>query len=211
MKYHSLKATAPAVTHAIGATQGEEMLRPLLQSLTADADGLVAGSGELVILDFAGIQSATASYLKATIIRLLKLSQCAAEEATSGRPGESIPPLNIYPCVHGLSDEVRDELREVLASQRCVCLEASAWNATQATRAALYGPLETPLWNTLQKLTSTGGATASSLCDSNPEESINVTAWNNRLADLFRSRLVRRVRQGRPWLYTSIAGEVHRG
>ncbi|MFO0575489.1 MAG: hypothetical protein U1A78_15960 [Polyangia bacterium] len=211
MLYHLLRSSAPAVKHAIGAAQGEEMLRPLLHSLTSRAEDLAAHSGELVILDFTGIEAATASFIKATVVRLLKLSQQAADEAPADEKAAEGPLLNIYPCVHGLATEVREELSEVLVSQRLVCLEAMAWNPTQATAATLYGPLEVSLWNTLQKLTGTVGSTASQLHANHPEENINVTAWNNRLADLFRLRLVRRVRQGRPWLYSSIAGEVRRG
>ncbi len=187
------------------------MLRPLLQQLLPMTDDLAASSGELVILDFSGIESATASFIKATIIRLIRLSQRTIDAEPVARSVEETPLLNVYPCVHGLTADVREELSEVLASQRLVCLEAAAWNTTHVTTATLYGPLEAPLWATLQKLVGTSGFTAAELHERYSNESINVTAWNNRLADLLRHRLVRRVRQGRPWLYSSIAGEVRCG
>lgn len=214
MKHHVVNPSPATHLHAYGATLGEEWLKPLVEELTSRTDDLAASSGELVLLDFAGIETATASFLKATIIYLLKAGQRAAVSGeTLGTDNVStVPALNIYPCVLGLSADVQEELTEVLASQRMVCLEALAWDNTALQKARLRGPIERPLWDTLQHLTvAPDGLTASELHRQHPAESINPTAWNNRLADLYRLRLVRRIRQGRHWLYSSIAREVVRG
>ncbi len=211
MRLYRLQTQAPSAKHAIGSTLGEKMLQPLVDELQAANAELHIGSGELVVLDFTGIESATASFLKATVIRLLRAGSRFVDEPTLTSGAATDLALNIYPSVYGLAADVREELTEILASQRLVCLEAKAWNTVDITAAKLHGPLEGSLWTTLYRLLGTEGATAAELHERYPSEGINPTAWNNRLAELYRLRLVRRVRRGRPWLYTSIAREVQRG
>lgn len=214
MRRHVLKPSPASTAHAYGATLGEEWLQPLVASLVSEADTLAGSSGEVILLDLTGIETATASFLKATIIALLKAGQRAAigEQQLAGANVPALPAWNIFPCVMGLAADVREELVEVLGSPRLVCLEVLEWDATTIHKARLHGTLERTLWDTLASLISApSGLTASQLHESHREEGINQTAWNNRLSDLFRLRLVRRVRQGRHWLYSSIAREVIRG
>lgn len=211
MRHFVLRPRGSPVKHAIGAIQGQDFLRPLLEQLQDDTVDPSASGSELVIVDFSGIESATASFIKATILHLIRFSQLAADKPTGDAPSKGTSILDIYPSVHALSTDVREELVEVLASQRLVCLEALAWNSQEITEARLFGPLDGPLWTTLQALLESGGATASELHERYPDERINATAWNNRLADLYRLRLAARVRRGRHWVYTSIARVVNRG
>lgn len=214
MRRHVLNPSPASQEHAYGATLGEEWLRPLVSSLVSEAEALNGSSGEVILLDLTGIETATASFLKATIIQLLRAGQRAASgELPVAAPSvPALPAWNIFPCVVGLADDVREELVEVLASQRLVCLEVLAWDQTTLQKARLHGTIERTHWDTLASLISAvSGMTASQLYEGHREEGINQTAWNNRLSELFRLRLVRRVRQGRHWLYSSIAREVIRG
>src|SRR6478609_1442897 len=76
------------------------------------------------------------------------------------------------------------------------------------TEGTVVGHLDPALRATLSAVTKRATATAPLLHNEHPNEKITVTAWNNRLNDLYQLRLVRRVRAGRTWEYHSLAKEL---
>lgn len=207
---HKLNSARSSL-HATGATLGQEHLRSL-RSLVEKPDTNV--TDKIVVLDFSNIKSATASYLKATIIWLI---QCARLSATDGlnhnhtASAHQLVPLPIFPLVTGLTEEVRGELDDVLLAYRLPCLETLKHSDRKVIRAALHGPLDDALADTLGVLTKSQSATASSLQDKFRDRGISTTGWNNRLADLYLSRLALRRKIGRQWLYEPVAAEVENG
>jgi hypothetical protein len=197
--------------HAFGGALGQQHLKPLLDELGTG----IAGSGQVVVLDFEGIEAVTASYLKATIIYLFKAGRAAAEGAEARNT--TLPaPMNIFPAVANLRGDVPEELDEVLSSigQRLPCLEATLWDAAdeRIRHARLRGYLDTALRETIEFLNGrTQPTTAQALAADNSTVGIKETGWNNRLADLHRLRLARRVKSGRHWLYELVAQEVSLG
>jgi hypothetical protein len=193
--------------HVAGATQGHEHLRHLLPHLQRR-------QGEIVVLDFTGIESATASYLKATILWLI---QCAVLPPSPGgrsslyeRGPYDLRPLDIYPVVAQLGEDVREELDAVLPGYRLPCLEAVRHSEHQISQGVLHGPLDAALADALDVLTASRGGTATFLCERSGG-AISVTGWNNRLAELHSLRLATRRKEGRQWVYEPIIAEVSRG
>jgi hypothetical protein len=193
--------------HATGATLGQEHLRSLRQRLREEG-------GEIVVLDFSGIESATASYMKATIVWLIQSARLSVTDGLNhGRavgPHDPVP-LAIYPLIAGLSTEVREEIDDLLPAYRLPCLETLKYSNRKILKAALHGPLDDALSDTLRVLTECGSGTASSLHDRFKDRGISTTGWNNRLADLYQLRLAMRRKIGRQWIYEPVAAEVKNG
>ncbi|WP_434387423.1 hypothetical protein [Melittangium boletus] len=200
MLLYSLKNRWPNQTELFGATKGQEHFAPLLAELRD------VSSGEVVIYDFTGIEHATASYVRATVLRLLKASYRAAEDAgTSATSGMDSDVLDVFPLVAGLSADVAEELQTVLESQGIACFEATKWSAAGVVQGRVRGVLEGVLRDTLVRVAAARQVTASMLAEREPP---NVTGWNNRLAELYRMRLVKRVKDGRQWIYSAVCSEV---
>jgi hypothetical protein len=182
-----------------GATLGQEHLNKVLGALNR----IVGDPGEIVVLDFEGTETATASYMKATVLALLR----------QGREGAEGGFLNlIFPVVANLSAEVAEELDQVLIANRLPCIEALTLSSTRVQRGRVRGVLDAALGETLAALVSEGAASATQLFETRRKEvPISVTGWNNRLAELHRFRLAWRRKHGRQWVYEPITEEVIRG
>jgi hypothetical protein len=170
-----------------------------------------ASPGEVVIFDLQGIEATSASYFKATVIWLLKAAQRAAERAEDARlsGSEEQAVFDIFPMVANLASDVSEELQTVLESQQMCCLEAVAWDEHGVNRVRVRGLLDRAMRETLEFVAREKATTATALAkERNPP---NVTGWNNRLADLFRLRLVRRTKEGRQWVFSPVAREVSFG
>jgi len=209
MRRHTLRQFLHGAASVFGASMGEEHLAPLVREIDADpAARDMDGPGVVVVLDFSGIESATASYLKATLLWLLGRSGNVASTAPGGASG----PWNIYPMVAGLNAEISEELEELLHRHERPCLELLRDNETAIFAVRQRGPLDQMLRATLLLLADVGGATATELHQRFPQpRPITVTAWNNRLSELNVRRLVRRTKHGRQWWYQTLAQEVVNG
>jgi hypothetical protein len=158
----------------------------------------------LVVFDFDGIESASASFLKALVFGLLP-------GAGSGR-AEDGPSVEAFPVVVGLSPLIREELVDYVELAGAVAVEAEATDlkGDELLRARLVGKLDDALKSTLRALLKKGAATATEL-HAEAGVAISITAWNNRLSDLHSKRLARRRRNGKQWVYEPIARELENG
>lgn len=200
-----------ASTHLVGATLGQLHARAVASRLPgAEADHTIC------LLDFTGAETATASYLKAFVLALVRASQAGVVAMEGAAPPKetpgNLPPLNAFVTVTGLSGEIAEELVEVCASQRVPVCEAKKWTGRDLGAVAVHGPVDRALWETLEAVSVAGPSTATSLSETHRRRvRITVTGWNNRLAELHRLRLVHRGREGRQWVYAPVAAEVRRG
>lgn len=196
-------------TNVAGATLGGLHIEPLLAELeTSAAASDMTNLGGIVVVDFEGVTSATASYLKATVLALLH----RAGAPTGAGVAAPEPMLNVFPVVAGLNDELRDELRSVLALQQIPCIEALSFGRDAIERAHVHGPLDRALRDTLEVVRTRKRASATALHGAFPQQPpISSTAWNNRLSDLHARRLLRRERDGRQWQYQTLAGALTYG
>ena len=72
----------------------------------------------------------------------------------------------------------------------------------------IIGELEVVPARILRLITGFREFTAQDLCERYPEENVSVTAWNNRLNELYRLRLLRRRKDRKHWRYQTIAKEL---
>lgn len=181
-----------------GATVGEQHRARIAEALlknTNEADQVI------VILDFDGVDFATASYFKAAVLGLAKQNvHCSTRLEVS-----------VFPVVHNLSDDLREELTIVCRSEWFPCLEVTKRSQKRLVAGRLHGEIDFSLKRTLQLLRSFAPGTAASLAEQSPDEKVNVTAWNNRLAELFRLRLATRFKEGRFWKYEPVIKEISHG
>lgn len=191
----------PPTTRATGATLGQEHLRGFLPQLSAsDPKG-----PERVILDFADIEEINGSYFRATYGWLYDCSQRAAlglDAEPSSDPWRARP-LDLIPMVMNLSPAVRTEIGLYLEKREAPCIEAIEWTEDSIS-AEVLNRLEPSLERTLGYLMAHAPTTAGELLENYPDERVILTAWNNRLAELYRLRLVFREKQGRSWFYRPV-------
>lgn len=181
-----------------GATLGEEHRERV-------AEAVLKSAGEsdqvITVLDFDGVGVATASYFKAAVLGLAK------ENLRSLNHSE----VAVFPVVHNLSEDVAEELTIVCQSEWFPCLEVTKYTQKGLLAGRLHGEIDGSLKRTLQLLQTFTPGTAASLAEQLPNEKVNPTAWNNRLAELFRLRLATRYKEGRFWKYEPVIKEITYG
>lgn len=191
--------------HLFGATVAQQHMSVLLGELFA------CEPGEVVVLDFAGTDQVSASYLKATFGRLLLAATRSVDDGEARNKLEvGADRLDIFPMVAGLGDETRAELDVLLEALSKPGVEALRSTEGVVHHVAVRGPLPGVLRETLACVVKDRRATALALADQD-ERVKNPTAWNNRLFDLYRLRLIRREKEGRQWVYLPLAIEVTLG
>ncbi|ADO70242.1 hypothetical protein [Stigmatella aurantiaca] len=187
-----------------GATLGQAHYKGLISTI----QGALAES--VVVVDFSGVEATTASYLKATVIALLEAAMDSVNEPSRGGPATvSKDRVNVFPVVSNLSPEVAEELQTVLEARRLPYLEALRISGTEVTQARLRGFIEAAPAETLERVVTARSTSATQLATL--QSPPTATGWSNRLADLFRLRLVRRIKEGRNWLYSPVVSEVSFG
>ena len=167
--------------------------------------------GSLVLLDFSEIEAVNASYIKGTAFWLLtcgQLSTRPSDSHFSPRHSADPRPYDLFVSVTGLATDLVEEFREFLRPRGLPLLHAIRVKGEGIEEARLLGHLDSALLHTLKVLCRQGRATAPQLFEANREESVTVTAWNNRLNDLSGLRLVRRFRAGRAWEYEPLAARI---
>jgi hypothetical protein len=191
----------------LGATAGQDDTKALLARAAFTPE-----SATVVIFDFAAVETVNASYLRATVLWLLRAGMhfvdLEEERTRTAIPG--IPPLNVIPAVALVRDEVMDDLTTLLVSEELPLLLVR--HANLPSDARCLGRLDPALRETLVALAKIRSATATVLCEQFPQRpAIKPPAWSNRLSELYRLRLVSREREGRQWRYASVVEEVQFG
>jgi len=147
-------------------------------------------AGDTVILDWTGIEIATASYFGATLISLLRM-------AIAGD-------LDRYFVVAGLNSTCLDELKLVLDLQSLVTL-AGEWRDGTLQGLTVLGKLDDAYSEALDAVQQVDAVSAAELHKSHQRSSpIGKTGWINRLTNLHRLRLVRKQRIGREYVFQAV-------
>ena len=152
--------------------------------------GCEPNAPEAVFLDFAGVEVATASFLRETVL----------EFRDTVRRRRS----NFYPVIANASDLVADELVVLVNSQGNVLMLCSLDANDQPHQPRLVGDLDPKQRFTFDLVQKRGETDAAELMrDYGESEKIVVkqTAWNNRLASLAGLGLVVELSQGRAKRY----------
>ncbi|WP_417398215.1 hypothetical protein [Gimesia chilikensis] len=147
--------------------------------------------GEVVILNFSKVKTATGSWINECLVPLLKWS---ADERT-----------DLFPVLVNVETSWQDEL-QMVAGWTHNCFLLSHENNLQ--KAELIGSLDVAQTATFQAVAHASEVTGAELERNHSKESIKATAWNNRLKDLFQKRLIRRKKRGREQVYSPVIAEV---
>lgn len=148
-------------------------------------------TGEIVVLDFGGVELMTGSWANEMIVPLFKW---AAD-----------PRNDLFPILRNLKGRWDEEL-QLLAEWN---QQAYLWFKSEGLdRAKLIGVLDPGQRRTLEAVIGSGAITGAELERRHPDEGVGATAWNNRLKDLHTRRLLTRVKRGREQVYSPVVGEI---
>jgi hypothetical protein len=197
--------TIPAASKAIGSPAGELLFADAsskIRNAVADESGLV------VVIDFRKVTLATTSYVKAGLLALSLAGKRHGELTGTALDDSFGPtPLNIYPVFANLDSEVLDTIQEVYAGRGLPFVSAQL-SDDRICDAQICGFLDEALARTMRLIRGREQVTALELAAEFPSEGIKPTGWNNRLNDLWRLRLLRRVKRGKAWWYKTINKEL---
>lgn len=193
-----------------GATRAQADMMGILDSIRNQK-----GNAQ-VILDFAGIEAVNGSYVRASVAWLTRCGILARNgeplAKLSGDPWELRPlPLSgIF--VANLSDEVRDEIDLYFKNERLPCLEAITCKEDEIVQTRLLGHIDPQLARALDCLIVLNkDVVADDLWKSFPDDRIGLTAWSNRLSELYQRHMVTRLKDGKFWRYSLEFREVAYG
>lgn len=167
-----------------GALRGRDALRRLLEATREEPQ-----VAELVFLDFAEVEVATASFLRESVL--------AFRDMVRGRRS------NLYPVIANANDEVHDELVELVQSRSGVLMACALDDNGIIADAAPIGELDPKQRLTFDLVRERGETDAGELMrDYGESEGVTrATAWNNRLASLASLGLVIELSEGRAKRY----------
>jgi len=196
-------------TTGIGNVAGQR----LLVEATEWFDGVSLGDdGALVIFELSAVELATTSFIKSSVLPLFQSARLSTDpNAQSMADAFGLPALNAYPVLANVQPEV-EELADEIFGRRgfpLLSLKYSADHDLQGGR--MLGYLDEALVRTMRNWPEWERHTAATLLDNFPDEGITQTAWSNRLNDLWKARLLRRIRQGKSWSYQPVSKGVTYG
>lgn len=149
------------------------------------------GEPTVVLVDFRGVVVVTSSYLSEVLLPF-------RDHLRLRRQGG-------YIVVANLSDEVREEVEELLRRSGDALLTCTTDTAGHIADVQLCGKLEDKLQETLSLVSRKGETTAAELHDeSRGADPVGATAWNNRLASLVAKSLLVEISKGRTKKYRPV-------
>jgi hypothetical protein len=152
--------------------------------------------GSTVILDWTGVEVATASYFGATFVRLLRMTMAGD--------------MDRYLVLTGLNRTCLDELKLALELQGLVALLGDRGKNGAIESLQFFGTMEPAYVQTFAEVQKARGVSASELHKRQvpTHNPIGKTGWINRLSNLHRLRLVRKQKVGREFVFKPVNKEV---
>lgn len=174
-----------------GTLQGKRLFSLL-------SDGRFEHSAEpaALFLDFSGIEIATASYLRESVLRFKNHMRTSK--------------TTVYPVLANANESVLEEAAVVIDATNDALLACRLDQANEVSEVQLLGKLDPKQRMTLSVVNQAKRADASSLMKQfgAQEKTTRTTAWNNRLAALSSRGLIREISEGRSKHYVSMFDEV---
>jgi hypothetical protein len=167
-----------------GAINGNAALSRLIAAAAPEPQ-----QPEPIFLDFAGIQVATASYLRESVL--------AFRDLVRGRRSM------FYPVIANPNNDIRDELAELMCTRGDVFMACGLDAAGGVVEPRLIGDLDPKQRITFDLVHRRGETDAGELMRTHGESEglKHTTAWNNRLVALAARGLVMEISQGRAKRY----------
>ena len=189
----------------------------------------VPPTGVLVGWDFEGVEVASISYIKATLLHTVAVGRWHAQALTHVEldwvRNTGASPRDVFAVGLNVNEEVAESIDHAFARQGWPVLTGTSiipvppdTEGDQTVQpsewldsAILLGQIDTAATKTLEAVEGAGQANALGLHErfARTEGSVGPTGWNNRLADLYHARLARRRRQGKSWIYHPLARKVN--
>lgn len=161
-----------------------------------EATGEEPGEPTALVLDFADIDVATASFLRETVFAIKTYMR--ARQST------------FYPVVANLNDEIRDELTVLTEALNDVIISCEIDDSGKLNLVGLIGKLDPKQQLTFDYIVRNRIADASTLKEAlgDTEKTKSTNAWNNRLAGLVARGIVKEFSRGRAKFYKPIFDEA---
>ena len=174
-----------------GALSGKATLNKLLAESTSEPS-----DPEPVFLEFSGIEVATASFLRESVL--------AFRDIVRGRRSQ------LYPVVANANDLICEELMELLRLRRDVLMTCVLTEGDEVVKASLLGQLDPKQSLTFDLVHTLGETDAGALMrEYGKNEGVKyTTAWNNRLASLANLGIIVEQSQGRTKRYRPLFKET---
>lgn len=174
---------APGSPILSGALRGQDLLARLLREVAIEP-----ASPEPLFLDFIGIEVATASFLRESVL--------AFRDIVRGRRSM------IYPVIVNANDAVREDLTELVKSRGGVLLTCQLADDGTVSDPRLIGDLDPKQQLTFDLVRQRGETDAGELMrECGTKETVGSTAWNNRLSSLVALGLIIELSYGRTKRY----------
>ena len=176
-----------ASTVLAGAGRGRALFAKLVDATAKEAPEATA-----LVLDFQGVDVATASFLREAVFNLKTYMRTAGS--------------NYYPVVANANSSIEDELA-VLTDARSDAIIVCKCDASGKVRnPQLFGDLDPKQASTFQLVLERGEVDAVTLMEEfgEAEQTRTATAWNNRLAGLVARGILREIPRGRSKLYRPV-------
>lgn len=167
-----------------GAISGRQLLSALVAATSSSAEP------SPVFLDFDGVEVATASFLRESVIGFRDYAR------------RSLP--NAYPVVANLSVAVAEELEFFVRARGDVLLSCVLGTNGEVTGSRLIGELDPAQRATFDAVREGGAVSAPELAQRHADVRIGSTAWNNRLSALADKGLLVERRHGRAKSFSSV-------
>ncbi|MEN6407178.1 MAG: DUF4325 domain-containing protein [Thermoguttaceae bacterium] len=152
-----------------------------------------ATPGEIVILDFHGVSLIAGSWANAMLVSFYRQ---AVEDQ-----------MDTFPVLANIDSECLDDLLLVADWNHQCYLHVKDYG-NRPDKADLIGSLDSVQAKTLKVVLEYGEVTGAKLEQLRPQDKVKATAWNNRLKDLYKKRLLRRRKQGREQFYSPVVKEI---
>ena len=169
-------------TNLAGSIPGRNLLAKLIENVTSTMSACP------VFLDFAGIETATASFLRESVLGFR--DYCLRSR------------LPLHAVVANASQDIVEELEIVLAAENDAILACSLSTDGVATEVRVIGQLDHTQKLTMDEVFRRGEVDAIMLSQTSKE--VGSTAWNNRLAALSGKGLVIEEKKGRVKFYRPV-------
>ena len=149
-----------------GALRGQGLLAKLLPEVAVEPN-----APQALFLDFSGIEAATASFLRESVL--------AFRDLVRNRRS------NIYPIIANADEAVREDLAELVKSRGGVLLTCQLAQDGTASDPRVIGDLDPKQQLTFDLVRKRGETDAAELMrEHGANEPVGSTAWNNRLSSL---------------------------
>ena len=167
-----------------GAVAGRRVLSALIAATPS------ANAPTPLFLDFKGVEVATASFLRESVIAFRDYAR------------QSLP--NVYPVVANLNAVVAEELDFFVRARRDVLWTCDLDSHGQVTGVRLIGDLEPAQRATFDAVVAAGRISAPELATRFADTHIRPTAWNNRLSALASKGLLVERQDGKSKSFSSL-------